>query len=156
MEVKKIILHHYNSKRNLVNAFKEGDNFALQIMALEMAKYCKGTIIPVPSTSGNTLKLAKMIAQLTGHPYISILRKKSSYISSCLRRKRGLNPLPYAKLSNNIYALTHKKFARVTLIDDVITSGNTVKACLSKIKAKKIDVVIYATASRKKSKNPKG
>ena len=145
-------LHHYNSKRDVISNAKGNDRQAIKIMALEIAlriRDKKAVLVPAPSNNGLPIKLVRAIYRYTGNRHVNILTKKTNY-SNCLLRKKGLKPFTTNQLLQLIEIRQKRKFNRVLLIDDVITSGNTVKACQMLINAKKVDALIYASASRKK------
>lgn len=147
-------LHHYNSKRDVINRAKGNDTQAIRFIASELAlriKDRKAVLVPVPSVSNLILRIVKIICKETGNKYVNILKKKTNY-SNCLLRKKGLKPFTTNQLLQLIETNQKRKYNRVLLIDDVVTSGNTVKACQMLINAKKIDALIYASASRKKEK----
>lgn len=147
-------LHHYNSKRIVINKAKGNDKQAIRHIALEVAlriRDKKAVLVPVPSISGLILKVVKIVCKYTGNKYANILIKKTDY-SNCLLRKKGLKPFTTNQLLQLIETNQKRKYNRVLLIDDVVTSGNTVKACQMLINAKKINALIYASASRKKEK----
>lgn len=145
-------IHHYNSKRDVINKAKGSDKEAIRLIASELAlriKDTKAVLVPVPSISNLILRVVKIICKETGNEYVNILKKKTDY-SNCLLRKKGMKPFTTNQLLQLIETKQKRKYNRVLLIDDVITSGNTVKACQMLINAKKIDALIYASASRKK------
>jgi predicted amidophosphoribosyltransferase len=145
-------IHHYNSKRDVINRAKSNDKQAINIIALELAfkiRDKRAVLIPVPSNSNLIEKLVKLVCRYTGNKYANILRKKTNF-SNCLLRRKGLKPFSINQLLQLIETREKKKFNQVLLVDDVITSGNTVKACQMLINAKKINALIYASASRKK------
>lgn len=145
-------LHHYNSKRDVINRAKGNDSQAIWLIASELAlriRDKKAVLVPVPSISNLILRVVKIICKETGNEYSNILKKKTSY-SNCLLRKRGMKPFTVNQLLPLIKTNQKRKYGRALLIDDVITSGNTVNACQMLINAKKIDALIYASASRKK------
>lgn len=147
-------LHHYNSKRDVINRAKGNDKEAIRLIASELALRIRdkgAVLVPVPSISNLILRVVKIICKETGNEYADILKKKTDY-SNCLLRKKGLKPFTVNQLLQLIEARQKRRYNRVLLIDDVITSGNTVKACQMLISAKKIDALIYASASRKKKK----
>ena len=146
-------IHHYSSKRQVIAAFKEGDMLALELIAVELAglikaRRLKGLLVPVPSHSGMTIKLVKRIAEITGLTSRTIIKRKFSYQSSCIRRRHGLRPNGIDKIQNSIYALPCKAKS-IIMVDDVMTSGNTLKACSKVLNVKNLVCITYCTATRK-------
>ncbi len=145
-------IHHYNSKKDVINRAKSNDKQAINIIALELAfkiRDKRAVLVPAPSNNGLPFKLVRAICRYTGNRFLNLLTKKTDY-SNCFLRKKGLKPFTSNQLLQLIESKQRRKLNKVVLIDDVITSGNTVKACQMLINAKKINALIYASASRKK------
>ena len=73
-------LHHYNSRRNVINRAKSNDKQAINIIALELAfkiRDKRAVLVPVPSNNGLPFKLVRAICRYTGNRFLNLLTKKT-------------------------------------------------------------------------------
>lgn len=108
-------------------------------------------IVPIPSHKLKIIKngflpvyyLTKQISEKTKIKYLPCLNKKIFP----LKEQKKLNKKERTSLENNIYCIENLEGKSILLIDDIITTGQTLKnACdaLLKNKAKKITAYIFA------------
>lgn len=154
----------YNeASRQLVLAFKHGRRIGLskpigRMMAARLGGMGEGwLVVPVPLHRlrlwhrgyNQAALLADQIARATAARHIvdGLLRTKNSAPLGGLGRKARARALAGAIRINPARASTIKG-ARIILVDDVLTSGATSKACVSALKRGGADKVVIACFAR--------
>ena len=121
--------------RTVARSLKQAHGWAVALAAEEMANIipvpCPHWLVPVPNSQGDLTandKLARAIARLSGGRVKRAIRRTQPVESSCELRRRGFGPLPVSehhieRTPELLQALP------VFFVDNVVTSGNTIRAC---------------------------
>ncbi len=139
------------AEKENIKAFQSGDKQVTKIIALEISLYIKsknliGILIPSPSRGSKILKLVQLISQKTGLKYKNVLFKKYPF-SNCELRRNDKHPFTIDQLKQLI-RVKKSSIRNAIIIDDVCTSGNTLKACMELLNCKS-RAIAYTNGSRK-------
>jgi len=93
-------------------------------------KICQtDALVPVPSRLGShpdhAFRIAEAIAELTSLPIVNPLR------SAAARAQKNLGSAERARIHFEVISEKFAKYHRLTLVDDVVTSGQTMKAMIN-------------------------
>lgn len=136
--------------RGIAYGLKTGESGAIRTASVEMALLLAGTgnhiLVPVPDSSGDTLanlKLCQAIHALLGDgkaPIADMLRRHAPVVSQCSLRRLG-KKLSYSVEQHRMYAdpefckmlaaRCDRDNATLAYVDNVLTTGSTIRACLA-------------------------
>lgn len=154
-----LCLYEYDeTMRKLLYQFKGCNDYELKDVFLDRQrcylkiKYLNYVIVPIPSWKDDDKKRGYNhvveIFKSLNLPIIYCLKKKLRFKQSQLSKKERGKVIEKLQCSNNIGLLNKK----VLIVDDVITSGSTIKAAISiieKCNPKVIKVLVLARKCRK-------
>ena len=136
--------------RNIAYGLKTGEIEAVKTAAAEMAALIAGRenviLIPVPDSKGDTganMKLCRGICDVLGEgraSIIDILKRSEPVASQCMLRRQG-KTVRYTVAQHKIYAdivfckmlsaMCIEDGATLAYVDNVLTTGSTINACIS-------------------------
>lgn len=161
--MKIVAVHKYAGKaREMAKRIKNAaDDEALQQAAQEMAPLVpKGAVlIPAPSSTGlnrSMVVLANYIASLTEGKVVEAIKRIHPVASSMMLRQAGKAAVSLEEhiASMELVIRPPQHVTKVVVIDNVVTSGNTLKAMEAHLGVE-VQAVVYADASRYvRSRNP--
>jgi competence protein ComFC len=156
--IKGLLLYSYNDfSRNLILQIKA--NYDLELAKYILAplnsflreKYSKFTLVPVPSTKSSNkargFNHVEVIFSLLGLPILNLFEKVGNYKQANIKFEQR------DKVSKNIKIISNVEIpSRIVVIDDIITSGSSLKALLYELRSrgvKNLTFIIFADNCRK-------
>ena len=156
--IKGLLLYSYNDfSRNLILQIKANYDLELAkyilapLKSLLREKYIKYTLVPIPSTKRSNkargFNHVEVIFSLLGLPILNLFEKVGNYKQANIKFEQR------DKVSKNIKIISNVEIpSRIVVIDDIITSGSSLKALLYELRSrgvKNLTFIILADNCRK-------
>ena len=156
--IKGLLLYSYNEfSRNLILQIKANYDLELAkyilapLKSLLREKYIKYTLVPIPSTKSSNkargFNHVEVIFSLLGLPILNLFEKVGNYKQANIKFEQR------DKVSKNIKIISNVEIpSRIVVIDDIITSGSSLKALLYELRSrgvKNLTFIILADNCRK-------
>jgi predicted amidophosphoribosyltransferase len=156
--VKGLLLYSYNEfSRNIILQIKA--NYDLELAKYILAplkpflreKYAKYALVPIPSTNSSNkargFNHVEVIFSLLGLPILNLFEKVGNY------KQANIKFEDRNQISNNIKLISNVEIpSKIVVIDDIITSGSSLRSLLYELKSKgvkNLTFIILADNCRK-------
>jgi predicted amidophosphoribosyltransferase len=126
----------------------ENNKLALKFAANELVKFVKegDILVPAPNSLGDisaNLALSRMIAKITDVTICDLLTRSKSVTPTHCLKKQGI---PINKEHNIISNKKVSFLNRILVVDNVITTGNTIMGCKSALSRNNVYGLCFAKA----------